>query len=158
MTDYTLPTPDDRTIVNGFWSDLLDDLKNSFVVETAKRLNVSALSSFSGAGASGKAFARTIPITLEQGEVNSIFLEKNANIAVRFVRAKNIYIEAVSGNVSGTILSINEFISTNGIIDSRFFGSIEHYGGESTGDVVLGSIDELSDSFYPDGLFSHSSF
>ena len=153
MTDYTRPTPENRTIVPGFWSDLLDDFKNSFIAETATRINASTLSAFSGAGATGKAFARTIPITLESGEVNSVFFEKNANIAIRFVRAKGFYLEAVAGEISGTILSINELISTNGILTNGFFGSIEYYNGPAVGDVVLGSIDELSDSFYPDGLF-----
>lgn len=120
----------------------------------AKRsLKVSTLDSFSAMGAAGFSFARTIPVTLAANDAHSLFIEKNSNVAVRFVRAKGLYIEAVSGTVSGTILSIDELISTNGIMTTGFFGSIETYSGPAVGSVVLGAIDELKDSFYPDGMF-----
>lgn len=117
------------------------------------RAKVATLDSFSAAGEMGKAFARTIPITLAAGEVNSIKLQKNSNLAVRFVRGSGLFIEAVSGTVSGTILSLSEFVSTNGIVDSDFIGSIEVYSGAAVGNIAIGALNELSDSFYPDGQF-----
>ena len=117
------------------------------------RAKVATLDSFSAAGEAGKAFARTIPITLAAGEVNSIKLQKNSNVAVRFVRGAGLFIDAVNGSESGTIISLSDFLSTNGIIDSDFIGSIEVYDGEAVGDVALGAFNELTDSFYPDGQF-----
>jgi hypothetical protein len=115
---------------------------------------VSTLDSFSAAGASGTAYARTVPVTLKAGEKRSVKLQKNANIAVRFVRAEGLYIEAVTGDVEGNITALDELISTNGIVSSgSVFGSEEIYDGEPSGDVVLGAADELKDSFYPDGQF-----
>jgi len=153
MTDFRKDVPESRTVVNGIWSDILDDWSSAFDNRLPVRLGVSTLDSFSSSGAAGRAFAKTIPLTLSANDTHSLFIEKNANIAVRFVRAKGLYIEAVSGNVSGTILSIDEFISTNGILSDGFFGSIETYSGATVGDVVLGASDELTDSFYPDGTF-----
>ena len=122
-------------------------------IRAKRRLKTSTLDSLSAAGASGLAFARTIPVTLAAGEVNSIKLQKNSNTAVRFVRAHGLFIDAVNGNVTGDIIGLADFISTNGIIQSDFIGLIEVYNGQATGDTVLGAFNELSDSFYPDGQF-----
>ena len=122
-------------------------------IRAKRRLKTSTLDSFSAAGASGLAYARTIPITLTAGEINSVKIQKNSNIAVRFVRAFGLYIESVTGAVSGDILSLSDLVSTNGIQQSDFIGSIEVYSGDAIGDTVLGAVNELSDSFYPDGQF-----
>lgn len=118
-----------------------------------RRLKTSNLNSFDGAGASGFAFARTIPITVPPGGTYGVKIQKNANTAVRFVRAQGLYIEAVRGDVSGSITALEGLISTNGIQATDFAGSIEVYDSPSSGDVVLGRQDELNDSFYPDGEF-----
>ena len=122
-------------------------------IRVKRRLKTSTLDSFSSAGASGSAFARTIPITLAAGEVNSIKLQNNSNVAVRFIRAEGLFIAAVNGSEAGSITSLNTLISTNGVIESDFSGSIETYSAGATGDVVIGALNELSDSFYPDGQF-----
>ena len=131
---------------------LPNDLTTSDVVNS-RRLKTSALDSFDAAGASGMAYARTIPITLTAGEVNTVKLQKNANIAVRFIRADSLYIDAVNGSESGDIIALNNLISTNGVTHSSFAGSIELYSGTAIGDIVLGALNELNDSFYPDGQF-----
>lgn len=128
------------------------DLQTS-EIKDKRRLKTSTLDSFSGAGASGKSFARTIPISIMAGQSYSARFQKNSNIAVRFIRAKGLFIDAVQGAVSGDIVGLNTLISTNGVVGSDFFGSIEVFDDEATGDVALGAFDELTDSFYPDGQF-----
>ena len=122
-------------------------------IRAKRRLKTSTLDSFSAAGASGLAYARTIPITLTAGEINSVKIQKNSNTAVRFVRAAGLFVDAVKGNVTGDIISLTDLVSTNGIIQSDFIGLIELYNGQATGDTVLGALNELKDSFYPDGQF-----
>jgi hypothetical protein len=122
-------------------------------IRAKRRLKTSTLESFSAAGASGMSFARTVQITIAAGQSNSIRLQKNSNIAVRFTRAEGLYIEAVNGDVSGVIIGLYTLISTNGVTGSSFSGSIELYDSSATGDVVLGQINQLNDSFYPDGQF-----
>jgi hypothetical protein len=128
------------------------DLQTS-EIKDKRRLKTSTLDSFSGAGASGKSFARTIPITIAAGDSYSARFQKNSNVAVRFVRAKGLFIDAVQGTVSGDIVALDALISTNGVVNSDFVGSIEVFNNEASGDVVLGAFDELTDSFYPDGQF-----
>ena len=120
-------------------------------IRAKRRLKTSTLDSFSAAGESGKAYATTVPVTLAAGAQYSVKLQKNSNVAVRFIRAEGLYVEAVSGQPAGNLVSLNSFISTNGIVLSDFIGSIEVYDGEPTGDVVLGALNELKESFYPDG-------
>ena len=120
-------------------------------IRVNRRLKVATLDSFSAAGASGKAFARTTSITVPASSTYSVKLQKNANVAVRFINAKGLYIEAVSGSVTGELIELDELVSTNGIIKSDFIGSIEIYHGAPTGTVILGRQDELLESFYPDG-------
>tara|TARA_R110000851_G_scaffold182202_1_gene331305 strand:- start:138 stop:434 length:297 start_codon:yes stop_codon:yes gene_type:complete len=46
MTDYRKPVPGDRTIVPGFWSDLLDEFKASFNIdgdEVSLKTSISSL-------------------------------------------------------------------------------------------------------------------
>lgn len=134
--------------IKGLPNDLLtSEIYNS------RRLKTSSLDSFSSAGASGLAFARTIPITLSAGGSYSIKLQKNSNIAVEFIRAKGLFISAITGTVSGGIVELDDLISTNGVLIPAFSGSIEVYDGEATGQLVLGSYDSLAESFYPDGQF-----
>ena len=132
----------------GIVSDLLTS-----AVEYKRRLKTSMLDSFNGAGESGKAFGITIPINIPNGTNYSLRFQKNSNIAVRFVRAKGLFIDAVVGDVSGNAIALPILISTNGVISSDFFGSIELFDNEATGSVVLGAFDELKDSFYPDSQF-----
>jgi hypothetical protein len=122
-------------------------------IRAKRRLKTSALDSFSAAGASGQSFARTIPISVAAGASYSARFQKNSNVAVRFVRAKGLFIDAVQGTVSGDIVALDALISTNGVVNSDFFGSIEVFNNEASGNVVLGAVDELTDSFYPDGQF-----
>jgi hypothetical protein len=122
-------------------------------IRLKRRLKTSTLDSFSAAGASGMAYARTIPFTIGAGQSNCIKLQKNSNVAVRFVRAAGLYIDAVDGVVSGDIIGLFDLISTNGVTASDFAGSIELYNAAAIGDIVLGQLSELSDSFYPDGQF-----
>ena len=128
------------------------DLQTS-EIKDKRRLKTSTLDSFSGAGASGKSFARTIPITIPAGGSYSARFQKNSNIAVRFIRAKGLFIDAVQGSVSGDIVALDTLVSTNGVVSSDFAGSIEVFNQHTTGNVVLGAFDELTDSFYPDGQF-----
>jgi hypothetical protein len=122
-------------------------------IRVRRRLKTSTLDSFGSAGASGMAYARTIPITLTAGELQSVKIQKNANVVVSFIRAEGLFIAAVNGIESGSITSLNTLISTNGVIESDFSGSIETYSGGAVGDVVIGALNELTDSFYPDGQF-----
>lgn len=122
-------------------------------VRAKRRLKTSSLDSFAAAGASGMAYARTVPITLASGGVSTVRLQKNTNVAVRFIRAQGIYIDAVNGSESGDIVALYNLISTNGVTHSDFAGSIEIYNGAAIGDIVLGALNELNDSFYPDGQF-----
>ena len=115
------------------------------------RLKTAALDSFSAAGEAGKAYARSVQVTLAAGAVYSVKLQKNSNVAVRFARADGLYIEAVYGDITGSILSLNEFVTTNGVFASDFVGSFEVHAGPAAGDILFGSMNELSDSFYPDG-------
>ena len=133
-------------------SGLPEDLLTSKIVGK-RQLKTSSLDSFNGAGASGRSFARTIPITIQAGQSNSVRLQKNSNVAVRFIRAKGLFIDAIRGSVTGDIISLESLISTNGVTSSDFFGSIEVFNDQASGNVVLGAFDELSDSFYPDGQF-----
>lgn len=132
----------------GIVSDLVDS-----PFEGRRNLKVATSSAFSAAGESGRAFARTIPITIPANRIYSFQIQRNANVAVRFVRAAGLYIEAVLGDVSGTVVALERLISTNGILINDFASIIELYDGEAVGDVVLGAPDELNESFYPDGNF-----
>ena len=121
--------------------------------EGKRNVKIASESAFSAAGASGKAFARTLPISIPAGASYSVRIEKNSNIAIRYINAKGLYVEAVNGAVSGTITALERLISTNGLIAPTFFGSIEIYNAEAVGEVVLGNDDSLNESFYPDGAF-----
>jgi len=132
----------------GIQSDLMTS-----PIEYKRRLKTATLDSFSAAGASGMAFARTVPITLAPNDVHGVKITKNSNIAVRFIRADGLYVEAVNGAVEGAITGLFNLVSTNGIVASDFVGSLELYDAEPSGDVVLGAVDELLESFYPDGQF-----
>ena len=118
-----------------------------------ERLKVSSIDSFSAAGATGLAFARTTAVTIPAGSSYSVKLQKSANVAVRFIRAKGLYVTAVSGSINGAIVELDDFISTNGIITPTFSASMEIHNEGTTGSFVLGRDDELMDSFYPDGEF-----
>jgi len=130
----------------GIQSDLM-----SSPIEYKRRLKTATLDSFSSAGASGMAFARTTSITIPANSGYSVKLQKNANVAVRFIHAEGLYIEAVSGVPSGELVELDVLLSTNGIISSGFIGSIEIYDATPIGVTILGRQDELLESFYPDG-------
>ena len=132
----------------GIVSDLVDS-----PFEGRRSLKVATSSAFSAAGESGRAFARTIPINIPANGIYSFKVQRNANVAVRFVRAMGVFVEAVTGDVSGSIVALESLISTNGILPTDFAGLIELYDGEAVGDVVLGAPHELNESFYPDGDF-----
>lgn len=118
-----------------------------------RSIKVASSPTFSAAGHSGKAFARSLPLTLDAGQVYGVRIQKNSNVAIRFVRAEGLYISVIKGVVTGSILALNSLVSTNGIIATDFAGSIEVYKGEPQGQNVLGDNDELRDSFFPDSSF-----
>lgn len=132
----------------GIVSDLVDS-----PYEGRRNLKVATLSAFSAAGASGRAFARTIPITISAGKAYGVRLEKNANIMISTVAAEGLYITALFGDIQGNILSISNLICTNGINQSDLFCSAEVYDTAPTGDRVLSATDKLTESIYPDGNF-----
>lgn len=124
------------------------------VTESMTHVPVSSQDPFTSAGQFGKAFARSVPINITPNDSYSISIQRNSEIAVRFVRAKGLQIDAVYGNVTGNILALPELFSTNARIDTGFFGSLELYDDVAIGDNVLTALDELNDSFYLDGNFS----
>ena len=69
-------------------------------------LNVSTTDSFDFAGSVGMAYARSFPITIAAGQSNSIKIQKNSKIAVRFIRANGLKIDSVYGSVSGDIIGL----------------------------------------------------
>jgi hypothetical protein len=113
-------------------------------------VKVSTLDSFDSAGAAGMAYARALPITIAAGQSNCIKIQKNSHVAVRFIRALGLNVDAVAGAVSGDIIGLPELISTSGVITSGFAGSIELYNSVAVGELVLSDINSLNDSFYPD--------
>jgi hypothetical protein len=112
-------------------------------------IKASTLNSFDSAGAVGMAYARALPITIAVGQSNCIKIQKNSSVAVRFIRALGLNIDAVAGSVSGDIIGLPELISTNGAIESGFAGSIELYNSGAVGELVLSDINSLNNSFYP---------
>tara|TARA_R110000796_G_scaffold131037_1_gene246674 strand:+ start:245 stop:781 length:537 start_codon:yes stop_codon:yes gene_type:complete len=116
-------------------------------------LNVSTTNSFDFAGSVGMAYARSLPITIAAGQSNSIKIQKNSKIAVRFIRANGLKIDAVYGSVSGDIIGLYNLISTNGINNSDFSGSIEIYNEAAIGESVISGNNSLNESLYPDGQY-----
>ena len=128
-----------------------DTLTSDYI--DSRRYKVSTLDSFSSAGAAGMAFARTVPISIPAGDTYSIVIQKNSNVAVRFINAEGLYIEAVNGSASGDLVGLDSLLTTNGIIQSDFIGLIEAYNSAPIGTAILGRQNELLESFYPDGQF-----
>lgn len=123
------------------------------VTEIKNPLPVSTQTAFSAAGILGTSFARVIPLSLPAGAKYSVKIQKNSDVAIRFIAANGLHITAVRGVESGDIVALPDFISTNGFITSEFFGSMEVYDGPAIGDAVLGEQDRISESIYPDGTF-----
>ena len=135
------------------WALATSDKASLVVTETINPLPVATETAFSAGGETGTSFARVIPLTLSAGGFYSVRLEKNSQIAIRYVEAMGTNLHIVKGTESGTIFALSEFISTNAIIPTEFFGSIVVYDGPGVGEGVLWGQDKITESVYPNGDF-----
>lgn len=124
------------------------DLMSSDVINH-RRFKVSTLSSFSAAGESGFAYSRAVGLSVLAGGAYSLKIQKNSDIAIRYIKAKGLTVSAVNGDVSGNISGVFELIPTNAGYNSGFQGAVDLYDGQATGQKIISDDDGISESFYP---------
>lgn len=141
------------TTDSNVWALATSDKASLVVTELKNPLSVATQSQFSAGGSLGTSFGRVIPLTVPANSRYSVELQKNSQVAIRYVEAKGLDIEIVKGDKTGTIVALREFISTNGILTPDFFGSFAVYNGPATGDALLWGREKITESTYPDGQF-----
>lgn len=157
-TSFHLLAGDDSPLIldatdTNVWA-LATSVNASLVVtETRNPLPVATETAFSAGGETGSSFARVLHLTLEPNAFYSVRLEKNADIAIRYVEAKGANLHIVKGAESGSIVALSELISTNAILTTGFYGSITVYDGPATGHAVLWGADKITESVYPNESF-----
>jgi hypothetical protein len=106
MTTYTNPVPENRTIVPGTWSDLLDKQLSTHTIDSAGKVsvNVSDANTVAQAVLSGTMHAVNDEITLLAGESVGYKIRAAGGTFVRFVNADGFtvkYLTSFDGLIFG---------------------------------------------------------
>ena len=121
--------------------------------EGARSYKVSTLTAFDAATEAGRSLSASVKITIPADGAYSVLIPSNADRVVRFVRAKDLFIEYYNGDATGSIVALSGFATLNNKITNDFSAGVEVYNDHPTGNRVVSAESELNESFYPNGNF-----
>ena len=121
MTDYTNPVPDNRTIVPGAWSDLLDKQLSAHTTAAVGTVSVSIsdVNSVAQAVLNGAMHSVNNEFTLLAGESVGFKIRAAGGTFVRFANADGLTIKYVT-SFAGSLLFLGSSRSLNLSIDNGY--------------------------------------
>jgi hypothetical protein len=121
MTTYTNPVPDNRTIVPGAWSDLLDKQLSAHTTDEAGTVSVSIsdVNSVAQAVLSGSMQAVNNEFTLLSGESVGFRIRAAGGTFVRFANADGLTVKYVT-SFTGSLLLLGSSRSLNRTINNGY--------------------------------------
>tara|TARA_R110000803_G_scaffold108281_1_gene176538 strand:+ start:43 stop:657 length:615 start_codon:yes stop_codon:yes gene_type:complete len=128
MTIYANPTPDNRTIVPGAWSDLLDKQLSTHTTDSAGKVsvNVSDTNTVAQAVLSGTMHAVNNEVTLLAGESVGFKIRAAGGTFVRFANVDGLTVKYVT-SFTGLILELGVSNRLNRTIDNGYRAFYDKY-------------------------------
>jgi hypothetical protein len=157
MTAYVNPTPDNRTIVPGAWSDLLDKQLSTLVTNSVGTVsvNVSDISNVARAVLAGTMHAVNNEFTLLPGESIGFKIRAAGGSFIRFVNADGLTVKYVS-TFTGDLKSLGVSKNLNYNADDGYRAFYNKFVNPVfvTADVILsGSAPVRTEVFSTDEVF-----
>jgi hypothetical protein len=157
MTAYVNPTPDNRTIVPGAWSDLLDKQLSTLVTNSAGTVsvNVSDISNVARAVLAGTMHAINNEFTLLSGESMGFKIRAAGGSFVRFVNADGLTVKYVS-TFTGLLKSLGVSKNLNYNVDDgyrAFYSKFVNPVFAETDVILSGSAPIRTEVFSTDEVF-----
>ena len=154
MTDYKKPVPENRTIVPGSWSDLLDAQSQAFNTDNVgvTSINVTDQGSLDAGALAGTVHAVHNDFTLVAGASVGFKIRAAGGTFVRFVHADAITVKYVT-SFTGLLVKLGSSRSLNQSVNNGYHA----YYGEYTNlvfdedEVILSGTAPFPHGIYSDG-------
>jgi len=110
-------------------------------------------SPFEYATKTGYSLAASFSITIPGNTEYSLLIPCNADRAIHFIRANGLFVEYYTGVQTGQLVELGGFTTLNTKVNSGALAGVEVYNGHPSGERVISNKDEVSEIYYPNGLF-----